>query len=58
MKRKILCTVAALSACAMLFAACKKTDTTSQPESQSSQPEQVVEPTPTPEPYNANVLTG
>ena len=42
----------------MLFAACKKTDTTSQPESQSSQPEQVVEPTPTPEPYNANVLTG
>ena len=42
----------------MLFSACKKTETTSEPESQPTQQEEVAEPTPTPEPYEANVLTG
>lgn len=58
MKRNFLCILAALSACTMLFAACKKTDTISQPESQPTQQEETAEPTPTPEPYEANVLTG
>ena len=59
MKRNFLCILAVLSACTMLFSACKKTETTSEPTSQpTQQQEEVAEPTPTPEPYEANVLTG
>ncbi len=58
MKRNFVSILAVLAACTMLFSACKKTETTSEPESQPTQQEEVAEPTPTPEPYEANVLTG
>ena len=58
MKRNFVSILAVLAACTMLFSACKKTGTTSEPESQPTQQEEVAEPTPTPEPYEANVLTG
>lgn len=59
MKRNFVSILAVLAACTMLFSACKKTETTSEPESQpTTQQEEVAEPTPTPEPYEANVLTG
>ena len=58
MKRNFVSILAVLAACTMLFSACKETETTSEPESQPTQQEEVAEPTPTPEPYEANVLTG